>query len=148
MTDTQVKVEIPADVKDNSPRTVRVRWRDTRQISQHTLEDDLYWAREVFGFTVHQWEDVDREQQPVTLTRIVNERGCTRELYETSYFTRVPCAECEYSYASVYQTIVDEDGEVIGPVPRCDTHAHIFRKLTQREGVTLYESERLRIGQH
>lgn len=149
MTDTgttaQHAVAIPADVKDNSPHTVLVGWRNARP--EPLTEHDLTLARDTFGYTVYQWDDVNKSGDRVTLTRM--DKGDRQQwLYETSYFTRVKCADCEHSYAQVYQQITVGD-MLSEAVPRCDTHAGFFRRgLCDMPDVTLYESETLRIGQH
>lgn len=146
MTNT-LTVEIPADVKDNSTHTVQVRWRDT--IAAELDKWDIEQAVTTFGYTVHRWDDVDRDGNRVTITRMDRADGRNVWLYETSYFTRVPCVTCDTSWASVYQTITNPAGESAGPVARCDMHAEDFRRAIRGvDTITLHESERLRIGQH
>lgn len=138
-------VEIPADVKDNSGYTVVVRWRSTAP--QDLTERDLALARDTFGYTVYQWDDINKAGDRVTLTRMDKDDRQVW-LYETSYFTRVACADCEVRWAVVYQQIT-VDGLLSEAVPRCGTHADFFiRGLRGLSDVTLHESEPLNIGKH
>lgn len=140
-------VEIPADVKDNSTHSIRIQWRSTRDASPHEVGSGRRHLA-TFGYTLYEWDDTDRDGTRVTLHRFVNREGHTVDLFATYYFTRTACAECEYSYASVYQVIQTEDG-MSDAVPRCDEHADRFRRAIAGEpGVILHESERLRIGEH
>jgi hypothetical protein len=147
MTDTRVQtVEIPADVKDNNSLTVRVQWRGS--VPEELTEQDLVTARWTFGYIVDQWDDVDRKGNRVTITRMDKRDGRNVWLYETSYFTRVKCAECAPRWAQVYQVVTIE-GVSSDPVPRCGEHADVFRRATRgTPGVVVTESEPLRIGQH
>lgn len=156
MTDT-ITVEIPANVKDNSPRTVRVQWRSS--VADELTEQDLRLAREVFGYTVYVWDDVDRDGNRVTLTRMDKADGRNVWMYETSYFTRVACHMGEWcpSYATYYVRQDDPREPVEEAQPYCDTHTAeiIGQPLNLREhsyitedGDLILLSERLRIGQH
>ena len=145
MTETAT-VEIPDDVRDNSPHTVRFQWRGV--VTEELTDRDLEMARTTFGYTVYRWHDVAPDGQRVTLTRMDNAKGHNVWFYGTYHFTRVACAECACSYASVYQVITAK-GDTSDPVPRCDQHADRFRRAIAGEpGIVLTESEPLRIRQH
>lgn len=147
MTDTQTPDLFAGVTLDNNTHTVQVRWRDTIPVTPGTLEDDKQYA-DIFGYTWYEWDDIDRDDRRVTLTRVVARGGHTVELYETSYFTRVKCADCEYSYADRYQVVTTPDA-TSQPVARCSEHAHRFRRSTfDLPGVTVHDSAYLRIGQH
>jgi hypothetical protein len=137
-------VEIPADVKDNSPHTVRVQWRNVRDAKPDEVESGRRYLN-TFGYTLYEWDDVDRDGTRVTLHRFVNREGRTVDLYATYYFTRVACHTGDwcYSYASHYILLL-KDGEPTtdGPLPYCEDHQRFHPSLTVRR------SERLVIGQH
>lgn len=140
-------VEIPADVLDNSPAYIRIQWRSTRTATRNEWESALKYAP-TFRYTTYEWDDVDLNGTRIRLLRIVRHDGQTVDLFGTYFFTRVACAECEYRYAQVYQVVRNQDG-TSEAVPRCGTHADMFRRMVSREpGTELFESEPLRIGQH
>lgn len=150
MTDTRVQtVEIPADDKDNSRDVHVIGWHSARRITEETLADDLRWA-DHFRYTVHTWDDVDRDGHRVTLVRFITQEGGTRELYEVSYFTRVACsvdASCP-SWSHVY-VVHEYDGVCGDPKPMCSTHLAIDRSAARHDPLlTLHVSESLRVGQH
>lgn len=162
---TTITVEIPADVRDNSEtvtdyafsrhrspdkgvRTPAQRDRELKDARGHTFR----------MYDVYTWHDVNQGNrqgwgagQRCRFDMVVNrDSGGVIALFHTEYFTRVACAEGTWchSYASVYQVIQTEDG-MSDAVPRCDDHAHRFRRAIAGEaGVILHESERLLIGQH
>lgn len=152
MNTTDITVDIPADVRDNSETVTDYAFM--RQYSPvrliHTVqarESALKWAT-TFGHTVYQWDDVNPDGQRCRFHLITRHDVHVVHLFHTEYFTRVACAECAYSYASVYQVIQTEDG-MSEAVPRCGGHAHRFRRaVAGTPGLVLRESERLRIGQH
>ena len=161
MTET-LTVEIPAEVRDNSEAVtdyafMRHRSPGRGKVSKYDRGATIALC-ETFpslGYTHYQWHDVNQGDrlgrgagQRCRFDMIVNQTGHVVYLFHTEYFTRTECAECAYSYASVYQTITDDDGGLLGPVPRCDEHARIFRRVAAGEGVTVHESEPLLIGQH
>lgn len=146
MSDT-LAVEIPADVKDNNHHTVRFQWRGV--VDETLTAQDLVRARTTFGYVVDQWEDVDKQGQRVTLTRMDKRDGKNVWFYGTYHFTRVACTDCESSYAQVYLSVTDSDGVTHPAAPFCDTHADVVRKITRHQrGYSIAESEPLRIGQH
>lgn len=148
MTDTMIQVEIPADVKDNSTHTVRVQWRNVRDAHSGEVESAIVHL-DTFGYTMHQWDDEDRDGARVTLTRFVNRTGQTVDLYATYYFTRVACTDCEYSYASSYIAVTDADGVTHPAAPFCGTHGDVVKRITDRQpGYSWTESEYLIVGQH
>lgn len=146
MTDT-LTVEIPADVKGNSRTHVRIQWRNTRAASAEELESARKYAP-TFRYTIHEWDDVDKDGTRVTLMRISRADGATVDLFATYYFTRVACATggCCYSYADHYALVV-KDGETTtdGPLPYCEEH---LRYIEREGGLTVHRSEPLIIGQH
>ena len=160
MNDT-VTVEIPADVRDNSETVTDYahmghRAPDKGVVSPHLRDDNIRVCRDYLtGYSVYTWHDVNQGDRHgrgaghrCRFDMVTNADGQVTHLFHTEYFTRVACAECAYSYASVYQVIQTEDG-MSDAVPRCDEHAHRFRRAIAGEaGVILHESERLLIGQH
>jgi hypothetical protein len=147
MTDT-LTVEIPADVKDNSRTAVRVQWRSVRPVKLVEIEQDKGYAH-LYGYTVHEWDDEDRDGNRVTLTRFINRSGITVNLYATYYFTRVACTDCEHSYATRYIAVTDADGDTHPAAPFCDEHGHVVKRITDRQpGWSWAESAELSIGQH
>lgn len=146
MTDTQTPDLFAGVTLDNNTHTVQVRWRDTIPVTPGTLEDDKQYA-DIFGYTWYEWDDIDRDDRRVTLTRVVARGGHTVELYETSYFTRVPCDRCEHSWAERY-IVTTGDGWTTDPVPLCGNDLAMARRATRHDGTTLTESAPLRIGQH
>ena len=142
-------VEIPADVRDNSRDVLRIQWRNTRRITEQGLRDTIRDACEIFGHAVYVWEDTDKDGNRVTLTRIVGRvTGLTFELFATYYYTRVACAECEYSWAQYYMTVTTPDG-TSEPVARCGDHTRTFMNASRGiPGLTVNLSDPLRIGQH
>ncbi len=153
MTDT-LTVEIPADVKDNSETVtdyafMRHRSPSKGAISPQGRDRQNRINREYLShmYTYYAWSDVNPNGQRCRFDMWVDEAGQVVNLFHTEYWTRGACAECEHSYASVYQVITTEDGDSLS-VPRCEEHADRFRRLCRTEGVTLHESERLLIGQH
>lgn len=140
-------VEIPADVKDNSMHTVRVQWRGVRDARPDEVESGRRYL-DTFGYTLYEWDDVDRDGTRVTLHRFVNRDGQTVDLYATYYYTRVKCDRCDHSYASRFVKQVGEGWEA-GPYPLCDNDLYMARRVNSREpSVTLLVSEPLIIGQH
>jgi hypothetical protein len=151
MADT-LTVEIPADVLDNTSRTVQVRWRDTLDIDAEQLARTRKYAY-LFGYTWTSWDDFDRDGERVTLHRVTDQTGCTVELYETSYYTRVACTDCEYycaySWAEAFYQVTDADGIAHPAAPFCGTHGHAVERIASREpGYSVARSAWLRIGQH
>lgn len=148
MTDTPT-VEIPADVKDNNTRTVRVQWRSVRDENPGELESAYKWAP-TFGYTVYRWDDTDKDGKRVTLSRFVNRDEQTVYLFATYYFTRVACGRGDwcYSYATYYTVVVDADGKASDTVPYCDEHVHQMRRNIADLPLNLHLSEPLIIGQH
>lgn len=153
MTGTQAPtVKIPADIKDNSTYVVRIQWRGTRAAQPDEIESGR-WYLATFGYTLYEWDDVDRTGARVTLHRFVNHEGQTVDLFATYYCTRVKCADCELYWSSVFQVV-----RSIGPggthedsvaVPRCDYHADVMRRnCAGLASIRLLESEPLTIGQH
>lgn len=141
-------VEIPADVLGNSRDVLRIQWRNTKRITVQGLRDTIRDACEMFGHAVYVWEDTDRDGNRVTLTRIVGrESGHTFELLATYYFTRVPCAYCESSWAQRFYRYAN-DPEGTEPVPLCGTHGDATQHSARRNIDTLHMSEPLNIGQH
>lgn len=154
MTNTVTAVEIPADVKDNSQTVTdyafaRYRAPDRGVVSPAQRDRTVKTATAyLVGYTHYQWQDTNPDGQRCRFDMIVNHEGDATYLLHTEYFTRVACAECEHSYASTYQVISTEEGSSEA-VPRCDDHGDRFRRSVVGEpGVTMHESERLRIGQH
>lgn len=154
-------IEIPADVRDNSETVTDYAFmRDRAQSNYpyHTVKarDGEIKRVDLFPhlrFTHYTWTDTNPDEQRCRFDMIVDPDGMVVNLFHTEYFTRVACAECEYSYASVYQLITtgetDDEGVSNLAVPRCDHHADRFRRACFGvPGVVLYESERLRIGQY
>lgn len=143
MSDT-LTVEIPADVKDNSPHTVRFQWRGVVDDTLNAYDLDL--ARNVFKYDVYIWEDTAPDGQRVTMTRM-DKDGKNQWLYGTYHFTRVACKTGCAGYAQAY---VMYDNGVGNPSvkPYCGDCLCTLRKVAQHEGATLTESEPLRIGQH
>lgn len=140
-------VEIPADVKDNSPHSIRIQWRSVRDAWPDEIDSGKR-SLSTFGYTLYEWDDVDADGIRVTMHRFVSQTGDTVDLFATYYYTRVACADCRHSYAEYYQRITT-DTDTSEAVPRCGTHADMFRRsLRGVFGVTLHESEYLRIGQH
>lgn len=145
-------VGIPEIDRDNSEKITDYAFR--RDLSGHewahgymAREKALLWSV-THKYDVYTWQDENPDGQRCRFDMLVSrDTGQVVHLFHTEYFTRVACAECEYSYASVYQVINTEDG-MSEAVPRCDEHADRFRRLCASEGVTIYESERLLIGQH
>lgn len=155
MTDTQARVDIPADVKDNVSFTVRITSVDARASEGGVpAERDLDSNRrhlETYGYVEHSWDDVDIDENPVTLTWFAKD-GRAMWLYETSYYTRVACSRCEYRWAQRYVQQVG-DGWKTNPVPLCGDHLDTARMVNRHDteaghAATLLESEPLRIGQH
>lgn len=147
MADT-LTVEIPADVLDNTPRTVQVRWRDTLDIDAEQLARTRKYAY-LFGYTWASWDDFDRNGERVTLHRVTDRDGHTVELYETSYYTRVACTDCEYSWAVAFYQVTDADGITHPAAPFCGTHGDVVERIARREpGCSVARSAWLRIGQH
>lgn len=146
-------VEIPADVKDNSQHHIRIQWRNVRDATEDEILSGKHYLTS-FGYTLHQWDDEDKNGTRVTLHRFVNREGQTVDLYATYYYTRVACNRCDTSYASAY-VVIELDGvpERSKPEPLCGNHHSIEQvrvNRARREGVNvlLYRSEWLNIGQH
>lgn len=147
MTDT-LSVEIPADIKDNSPHTVRIQWRNVRDAEPTELSSARTFAPS-FGYTIYEWEDTDKDGTRVTLFRVMNKEGLTVDLFATYYFTRVACTYCDSSWAVVYLQVTDADGIPHPAAPFCGTHADVVRAITRHSpGYSVAQSEYLRIGQH
>jgi hypothetical protein len=145
---TALTVAIPADVKDNSTHTVEIRWRDNVPVSAESLDRDRQYAN-IYGYTWHDWDDIDRDGRRVTLHRVVNKIGHTVALYETSYYTRVKCTDCDNYWAQHYIAVTDADGVTHPAAPFCGTHGDVVKKIADRTpGHTWTQSEPLRIGQH
>jgi len=144
-------VEIPADVKDNSEAVTEYAFMSHRAPDKGKRtpvdRDNTIIDHGLFGYVWHEWRDVNPDGQRCRFDMFVREDGTVTHLLHTEYFTRTACAECEYSYAGVYQVIQTEDG-MSDAVPRCDQHADRFRRALTGEAVTLHESEPLLIGQH
>lgn len=151
-------IEIPADVRDNSETVTDYAYTrhhspDKGVHTRETRDDriDSVTRFPILGLTHYQWHDTSPDGQRCRFDMIVNKSGTVVNLFHTEYFTRVACAECPYSYASVYQALVtvatqDAPSEA---VPRCDTHADRFRREVARTpGLVVRESERLLIGRH
>jgi hypothetical protein len=135
-------------VMDNSTLTVRVQWYNTRNVATDELESAFKWAP-TFRYTAHQWDDTDKDGIRVTLSRFIDRRGQSVDLFATYYFTRVPCIDCETSWAAFYTTITDDENGVPSIAPRCGTHtADFVREYHDTPGFTVTLSEPLRIGQH
>ena len=129
MTET-LTVEIPADVRDNSPHTVRFQWRGV--VTEKLTDRDLELARTTFKYTVYQWDDVAPDGQRVTLTRMDDAEGHNVWFYGTYHFTRVACAEGEGcgSYATRYVSVT-ENGKTSGARPVCNMHLSHLRKMVR-----------------
>ncbi len=140
MTET---IEIPADVKDNSTHSIRIQWRSTRDAQPDEIESGRRYL-DVLGYTLYEWDDIDRTGTRVTLHRFVNCEGQTVDLFATYYFTRVACRYDDAHYA---ERFVDE-GDGNGPIPMCGYHLYVSRRSARRDRRTIAESELLRIGQH
>lgn len=146
-------IEIPADVRDNNEAVtdyVYMGWRrpDKGIVTPQQRDAAIMWS-DGHGYVRYQEYDTNPDGQRCRFDILLNVAGEMVHFFHTEYFTRVACAECEYSYASVYQLLTEEiDDEILDAVPRCDHHADRFRRLCAREGTELLESERLRIGQH
>lgn len=145
-------VEIPADVRDNSPRVVRVVSNGERLSEGVTMSGpmlDHYRAKtSLYSYTMHEWDDVNPAGHRVTYTWFADRYGALVWVYETEYFTRVKCAECEHRYAQRYVITVGQDGRRSDPTPLCGTHVDVTRRAANRMGGTFLLSEPLRIGQH
>jgi hypothetical protein len=140
------KPETP--IMDNNTHTVRVQWTTTRDATPDELESALKYAP-TFRYTVHQWDDTDRDGIRVTLSRFINRQGQTVDLFATYYFTRVPCVDCEFPWAEFYTTITDDESGVPSVAARCGAHtADFVREYHNTPGFTITLSEPLRIGQH
>lgn len=145
-------VEIPADVRDNSPHTVRVTSRDTRaregvNSAADQLASDLRNAA-LFSYTTHQWDDVDRDRNRVTYTWFADTAGRMVWVFETAYFTRTACLTHDGRYAVCYASITDQDGVTTIASPVCGGCLSDLRRSARDSGMTLNLSEPLRIGQH
>lgn len=165
MTDTTtITVEIPADVRDNSETVTDYAFMrhlspNRGDVGPGGRDYELATTRNYLShmYDVYSWSDVNQGHrlgygagQRCRFDMVVNKKtGVVAYLFHTEYFTRVACAEGSWchSYASVYQVIQTEDG-MSDAVPRCDEHAHLFRRVAARNGAAVYESERLHIGQH
>jgi hypothetical protein len=152
-------VEIPADVRDNFETVTDYAF--SRHLSTHLTpptfasRDRQIELADLFGYTHYQWFGTTQGTrhgwgagQRYRVDLLVNRDGEVVYHFLTMYFTRVACAECEYSYASVYQVIATEE-EISEAVPRCDFHADVFRRaVAGTPGLVLAESEHLISGQH
>lgn len=160
MTDT-LSVEIPADVKDNNTRVVRITSRDERDTegswpaARHLA--DYRKRTRFYGYTLHEWDDVSRDGHRITLSWFANTLGHHVWLYETSYYTRVTCQAClQYraqSYAAHYVTVTGGPLATDEPVPLCGKHrSYLLNQLSTGPGTPpsgeIHLSEPLRIGQH
>lgn len=151
MNDT-VTVEIPADVRDNSETVtdyafMRHRSPDKGVRTPKQRDTDINNAP-FFGYRHFTWHDVNPDGQRCRFDMLVDEGGQVVDLFHTEYFTRVKCAECEYSYAQYYMTVTTPDG-TSEPVARCGEHTRTFMNASRGiPGVTVTLSEPLRIGQH
>lgn len=148
-----ITIEIPADVRDNSETVTDYAFMRYRAPGRGVRTPDerdrsIRVAREFLcGYQHYTWNDTNPGGQRCRFDMVTDSDGQVTDLLHTEYFTRVGCAECPYSYASVYQVIQTEDG-MSAAVPRCDHHADRFRRAIAGESVILHESERLLIGQH
>ena len=144
-------IEIPADVKDNNLRIVRITSRDERLSDGFTMSDKMlqhYRDRaDFYGYTTHEGDNVDRDDNRVTLTWFADTLGQHVWLYETSYFTRVPCPDHEAHYAQHYVSITDQDGVTTIARPCCGDCTASLRRSARDADMTLNLSEPLRIGQ-
>lgn len=145
-------IEIPADVKDNSLHVVRITSRDERAKegnwpASRSLDD--YRARaDFYSYTTHEGDTIDRDGNRVTLTWFADTLGQHVWLYETSYFTRVPCPDHDAYYAQHYVSITDQDGVTTIARPCCGDCTASLRRSARDADMTLNLSEPLRIGQH
>ncbi len=141
-------VEIPADVKDNSPHSIRIQWRSVRDAWPDEIDSGKR-SLSTFGYTLYEWDDVDADGIRVTMHRFVSQTGDTVDLFATYYYTRVKCTDCEYSYATRYIAVTDSDGITHRAAPFCDEHGRVVKRITnQQAGFSWHESEPLLIGQH
>lgn len=142
---------VPEGILGNDKHTVRIQWRGT---APETLgRNDVKRARELFGYTVWQWEDTDRSGTPCLLTRM--DKGDRQLwLYATYSFTRVACKVCVerklklQPYAAYYVLIVGKGMNTTEPFAICETHLDEMRRTIKGSELTLHLSESLRIGQH
>jgi hypothetical protein len=153
MTVSLTPVGVPANVKNNNLLTVQVRWRDT--IRDELSKYDIKTAEDVFGYTVRQWDDVDKSGRECRLTSMLHKDGRAVWLYATYFFTRVGCKPCKdfraQSYASRYVLVEtpESDPATNEPFPICDTHLDgLRRSLRGSAETTIRVSELLIIGQH
>lgn len=140
-------IEIPSDIKDNNTHTVRIQWRSVRDARPDEIETGKRYLN-TFGYTLHEWDDVDKHGTRVTLTRFMNREGRTVDLYATYYFTRVACATHDAHYAVHFASVTDEDGCTTIAAPYCDWCVTSLRRSARDTGMTLNLSETMRIGQH
>lgn len=151
-----ITVEIPADVRDNSETVTDYAFMRDRAQSDWPYHEVQTRENEIkrvtmfprLGLKHYRWHDVTPRGQRCRFDMVVGPDGTVVNLFHTEYFTRTACAECPYSYASVFQVITTEDG-TSEPVARCGEHADRFRRaVAGAPGLVLTESEPLRIGQH
>lgn len=151
MTDTMTRVEIPADVRDNSQTVTDYAFMKHRSpnrgMETTVYRDSTLINADLFGYSHYQWHDTNqRTGQRCRFDMVVNRAGHVVHLFHTEYFTRVACHTggwC-HSYAEYY-ALAFKDGEPTtdGPLPYCGEHLR-----TLHRDLTVVTSERLIVGQH
>ena len=140
-------IEIPADVKDNSLRVVRIQWRGAWDAHPDEIGTGKRYL-DTFGYTLHEWDDVDKDGTRVTLHRFADREEHTVDLYATYRFTRVPCITHPETYARYYASVTDQDGVTTIASPYCGWCMTGVRNSATDAGMTVNASEPLHIGQH
>lgn len=153
MTDTLAKVEIPADVRDNSETVtdyafMRHRSPDRGVVTVKARNNNIsMYSRGILRGKVFTWWGTNQKTgQRCRFDMVVRSDGTVVHLFHTEYWTRVACHTGDWchSYATHYALVI-KDGEPTtdDPLPYCDEH---LRSLSRE--LTVIKSERLLIGQH
>lgn len=156
MSVTLGRVRIPEDVIDNSEKVtdyafMRHRSPGRGAIDAHYRDNTIAW-RNAFKYSWFTWTDENPSGQRCRFDMLVRADGTVAYLFHTEYFTRVPCAKCEYHYAVRYVKQISDDWET-DPAPLCEDDLTRLERVARHDNanghnIRLAMSERLLVGQH
>src|SRR5512139_1237595 len=147
---TATTVEIPDDVRDNSVTVTDYAFRrdlaPDKGVRSAIYRDGEIHNREIFGYDWYTWRDTTPDGQRCRVDWFIRRStGKTVYFFHTEYFTRVPCCTHDAYYASHYASVTDSDGVTTIPAAYCHECMDHFRCSAKDSGMTVNESEPLRI---